>query len=541
MAFAFLTPLDNSQTFSGVPQILGDNGCVCFSSGENCMTTQRRGSLFGILAVFLPVVLSAQSLLDFEKRVTEFTLPNGMHFIVLERHEAPVVSFHAYANVGSVDDPGGKTGLAHMFEHMIGKGTETVGTENWPAEKKALEAVEEVYDRLEAERRKELEADPETIKKLEAQLQAAIEKANSYVVPNLFVRVIEENGAAGFNASTGSDATRYYYSLPSNRTELWFLLQSEWFKRPVFREFYKERSVVREERRMRVESNPQGKLQELLTATTFTAHPYRTMIGWASDIENLRAKDAEEFFKTYYVPGNVTIAIAGDVNPAQVKQFAQKYFGPIPGGELPPRVITEEPPQEGAKTVTLETAIQPFVFAAYKRPDQLHKDDPVFDVLGGILSSGRTGILYKELVRDKQLALGAVAIASFPGGKYPNAFLFIAAPNPGKTIEEIQKAWQDILRRLKEQTVDTETMERVKTKIRASLIRQLDSNPGLASQLAFYHVNYGDWRKLFTGIQEIEKVTAADVQRVARQYLNDKTATLAYTTAVKPASIGEGK
>jgi len=223
------------------------------------------------------------------------------------------------------------------------------------------------------------------------------------------------------------------------------------------------------------------------------------------------------------------------------KAIPQKYFGPIPGGELPPSVITKEPSQEGTKTVTLETAIQPFVFAAYKRPDQLHKDDPVFDVLGGILSSGRTGILYKELVRDKQLALGAVAIASFPGGKYPNAFLFIAAPNPGKTIEEIQKAWQDILRRLKEQTVDTETMERVKTKIRASLIRQLDSNPGLASQLAFYHVNYGDWRKLFTGIQEIEKVTAADVQRVARQYLNDKTATLAYTTAVKPASIGEGK
>ncbi|MCZ2073753.1 MAG: insulinase family protein [Bryobacteraceae bacterium] len=505
------------------------------------MTTRRRGSFPGILTVFLPLVLSAQSLQDFEKRVTEFTLPNGMHFIVLERHEAPVVSFHAYANVGSVDDPSGKTGLAHMFEHMIGKGTETVGTKNWPAEKKALEAVEEVYDRLEAERRKELEANPETIKKLEAQLQAAIGKANSYVVPNLFVRVIEENGAAGFNASTGSDATRYYYSLPSNRIELWFLLQSEWFKRPVFREFYKERSVVREERRMRVESNPQGKLQELLTATTFIAHPYRTMIGWASDIENLRAKDAEEFFKTYYVPGNVTIAIAGDVNPAQAKQFAQKYFGPIPGGELPPRVITEEPPQEGTKTVTLETAIQPFVFAAYKRPDQLHKDDPVFDVLGGILSSGRTGILYKELVRDKQLALGAVAIASFPGGKYPNAFLFIAAPNPGKTIEEIQKAWQDILRRLKEETVDAETLKRVKTKIRASLIRQLDSNPGLASQLAFYHVSYGDWRKLFTGIQEIDKVTAADVQRVARQYLNDKTATLAYTTALKPASKGEGK
>src|SRR5258707_4212001 len=236
--------------------------------------------------------LSAQNLKEFEKRVTEFTLANGLHFIVMERHEAPVVAFNATVNVGSVDDPAGSSSMAHMFEHMIGKGTTTVGTKNWPEEQKALAEVEQRYDALDNERNKGLGADPKKVEQLEEALKAAIEKANSFVDSNAYTRVISENGGAGFNAGTASDTTTYFYSLPSNRAELWFLLQSEWFRRPVFREFYKERDVVREERRMRVESDTQGKLQELLLSTAFMAHPYRNMIGWASEIERLRAKDA---------------------------------------------------------------------------------------------------------------------------------------------------------------------------------------------------------------------------------------------------------
>ncbi len=486
----------------------------------------------GALALLLAGLAAGQSLEEFEKRVTEFTLANGMHFIVLRRDPAPVVSFHAYVDAGAVNDPRGKTGLAHMFEHMIGKGTAGLGTTNFAEEAVALQEIERIYDELENERRKGGRADGQALKRLEEQLAQAIEKANRYVKPNEYVRVIEENGAVGFNAATGSDYTVYFYSLPANRLELWFLLQSEWFRRPVFREFYKERDVVREERRMRVESSPQGKLQEVLLATAFLAHPYRILVGWASDIENLRTRDAEQFHKTYYVPANITIAIAGDVDPSEVKRLAEKYYGRLPKGPTPPRVVTAEPPQEGERRLVVESPSQPFLMIGYKRPDQRHADDPVFDVLAGLLSSGRTGLMYKELVRDKKIALAAGAAAAIPSAKYPSLFLLYSVPNRGHTVEENEKAIYEILDRLKREPVEEAALARVKTKIRAGLIRQLASNSGLAQQLAFYHVNYGDWRTLFTGIDVIDKVSADDVQRVARKYLTPAARTVAWH--VKP-------
>ncbi len=495
--------------------------------------------LAGLLSV---IALCAQNLKEFEKRVTEFTLPNGMHFIVLERHEAPVVSFHSYVNAGSVDDPGGETGIAHMFEHMAFKGTDSIGTKNWPEEKKALDAIEKVYDLLEGERNLGFRADQAKIKDLEAKLKAAIEKANSFVEPNVYPRIIEENGGVGLNAGTGMDSTVYFYNLPANRAELWFLLESERFLKPVFREFYKERDVVREERRMRIESSPQGKLMEVLLATAFLAHPYHNWPGgWASDIESFRMPDAERFYKIYYRPVSITVGIAGDIKPASARQLAEKYFGRLPAGPPPPRVRTEEPAQEGERRASVESPSQPLVMAGYKRPDQHHKDDPVFDVIGSILSSGRTGMLYKEMVRDKKIALAAMAAPAFPQAKYPNLFLLFFVPAVGHTVEENEKAGYEIIERLKKEKVDQTTLDRVKTKLRASLIRQLDSNSGLAQQLTSYHVNYGNWRKLFTGLDEINAVTADDVQRVARQYFVEKTRTVAYTVQPKTAAKGEGK
>ncbi len=482
------------------------------------------------LLLCLTACLQAQSLQEFEKKVTEFTLANGLHFIVVERHEAPVVSFHTYVNAGSVDDPAGRTGLAHMFEHMAFKGTRSIGTRDWPAESKALEGVEHIYDQLQSEQAKGKRADEPKLKALRKQLEDAIAKANSYVIPNEFPRIIEENGGSGLNANTTDDSTNYYYSLPANRLELWFLLEAERFLQPVFREFYKERDVVREERRMRVESDPQGKLLEMLLATSFAAHPYRQpTAGWASDIERLRVKDAREFFERYYVPANITIAIAGDVSPADARRLADKYFSYLPRKPLPAPVPTVEPAQDGEKRVAVETPAQPVLAIAYKRPAQDHADDPVFDVLSGILASGRTGILYKELVRDKRIALVAQSVATFPAGEYPNLFVFFLMPNSGHTTAELEQAAAAILERLKTEKVDAPTLARVKTKVRASLIRQLDSNPGLAEHLTWYHVNYGDWRKLFTGLEDINRVTADDVQRVVRQYFVPSARTVAYT------------
>jgi predicted Zn-dependent peptidase len=485
----------------------------------------------GLLAPLLLVAsLPAQNLQEFAKHVTEFTLPNGMHFIVLERHEAPVVSFHTYVNAGSVDDPKGLTGLAHMFEHMAFKGTETIGSTNWPAEKAAMDNIERVYDQLEAERNKLHKADPQKIKTLEEQVQGAIEKAESYVEPNLYPRIIEENGGVGMNASTGEDSTDYFYNFPANRTELWFYLESARFLHPVYREFYKERNVVREERRMRVESDPQGKLMEQMLATAIAAHPYRNMPGgWASDIENLRVKDAEKFFSRYYVPGNITISIVGDVNPTRMKTLAETYFGRLQKKPLPDPVMTVEPLQEGVKHVDVASPAQPMEFIAYHRPDQYDKDDPVFDVVSSLLSGGRTSIIYKDMVRDKKLALAAGAESEFPGGKYPSLFFFYLVPGLGHTAAENEKELDTIIENLKTQKVDDAALARVKTRTRATLIRQLDDNAGLAQLLASYHANYGDWRRLFTSLDEIDKVTSADVQRVAKEYFTSENRTVAVT------------
>ena len=493
-----------------------------------------------LFCLLLPALSPSQELKEFEKKVTEFTLANGLHFIICERHEAPVVSFHTYVNAGAVDDPEGKTGLAHMFEHMAFKGTEAIGSRNWQAEKKALEDIERAYDELDQERNKGPRADQDKVRSLTIALKSVIESASTFVDPNLYPRIIEENGGVGLNASTGEDSTNYFYNLPANRIELWFLLESGRFLHPVFRDFYKERDVVREERRMRTESEPQGQLMEILEATAIEAHPYRRpAVGWASDIENLRRGDAEAFFNKYYVAGNITIAIVGDVQPAEAKRLAERYFGALPKKPLPPQVITVEPKQDGLKTVRVESESQPIEFIAYKRPSQYDKDDPIYDALSDILSSGRTGLLYKTMVRDQKIALAAGADATFPGGKYANLFVLYFAPSLGKTNEENEKALNAVLNQVKSEPVDAATLARVKTKARAGLIRRLDSNSGLANSLASAYANYGDWRKMFTEVEELDKVTAQDVQRVARECFQESNRTSAWL--FQPPAAGEKK
>jgi len=484
--------------------------------------------VFSALALF-SFLLPAQDLKEFEKKVTEFTLANGLHFIVAERHEAPVVSFHTYVNVGSVDDPSGQTGLAHMFEHMAFKGTDTIGTRDWPAEKKALDDIETAYDKLQAERNKGPKADEVQLTYLESQVKVMIDRAQAFVKPNEYTRVLEENGAAGLNASTETDATQYFYSLPSNRVELWFLMESQRFLHPVYREFYKERDVVMEENRMRVDSSPQGKLLQTFTGTAFMAHPYRNPAGgWPSDTSNLRRGEAEAFFAKYYVPSNMVIAIVGDVDPAEAKRLAEKYFGPMPARPRPPAVVTQEPPQAGAKQAEVASPSQPLLVLGYKRPDQYDKDDPVLDVIQLILSGGRTGLMYRDLVQEKRLSLAAEAVSTYPGGKYPNLFVFFLVPSMGHTTSENLKALDDLLARFESKPPDAEELARAKTQARAEVIRRLANNAGLADLLANAYMNYGDWRKLFTQLDDLNKVTAADVQRVATRYFATGSRTVSY-------------
>jgi predicted Zn-dependent peptidase len=482
------------------------------------------------LAAILPAAMLGQNLADIEKRVTEFKLANGITFIVYERHQAPVVSFFSRINAGSADDPKGQAGLAHMFEHMAFKGTRTVGTLNLAAETKAMEAVEAAYDALSAERNKGLQSDAEKVKQLDAQLKKAIEVANGFVDKERFTKVLEENGAVGLNAFTSLDETAYIMSMPANKLELWFAMESDRFINPVFREFYNERGVIREEYRQRVESDPTGRLLYEMLTVAFSTNPYRTHpAGVPSDIESYRYADAIAFRKQYYVPSNLVIGIAGDVDVAEVKRLAEKYFSKMTGGPKPTGIMTKENEQWGEKRLSVESPSQPVVLVGYKRPNVLDKDDVLFDVMSAILGVGRTSLLNKEMVQDKKIALAAQAISNFPGGRRENLFLLFLVPNAGKTTQDCEKATYEIIDRLKTEKVSEEQLKRVKTFLRAQLIRGLDSNSGMAQNLATTKALFGDWRKAFQQLDDIDKVTPDDVMAAAKKYLVAKNRTVAAT------------
>ncbi len=462
-----------------------------------------------------PKTQSIQPYLDrVAEKISEFTLDNGLKFIVLERHTAPVVSFLTYADVGGANEPEGKTGVAHFLEHLAFKGTQRIGTRNYQAEKELLEQL----DRLAAQIRTATAAG----KTAEAQrLQTEFEKteaaAAELVVQNELGQIVEQSGGVGLNATTSADATRYFYSFPSNKVELWMSLESERFLEPVFREFYREKQVILEERRMRTDNSPIGKMIEEFLQTAFVEHPYRQpVIGYPEDLVNLRREDVQEFFETYYVPNNLTIAVVGDVDPENVRQLAQTYFGRYKAGPTPPKVDTTEPPQTEPREVVVRFPSEPWYLEGYHRPGIDHPDNVVYELIAQILSSGRTSRLYKSLVEEQQVALTAQGLNGFPGEKYENLMLFYGLTAPGHTVEEVAAGLQEQINLLTVEEVSTEELERVKTQARAGVLRSLASNQGMASLLVEYQVKTGDWRNLFQELEQIAAVTPKDILRVSR-------------------------
>jgi len=469
----------------------------------------------------------AQDLAEFESRLTEFTLDNGLKFIVLERHEAPVVTCYTHANVGAADEVTGITGLAHLFEHMAFKGTRTVGTTDYEAEAKVMAKIDEIFKAIKAERRKGAKADPQCLAELQQQFRRTQQESQAFLVHDEFDKVLKRAGGVGLNAGTSSDYTVYFVNLPSNKLELWMLMESDRFLNPVLREFYKEKNVVMEERRQRTESQPVGKLLEEFLATAYKAHPYgEPVVGHMSDIETLTRAEAQAFFRTHYVPSNLAMAVVGDVDPARVKALATEYFGRIPARPQPDPVETVEPEQQGERRVIVEDPAQPFVLIGYHKPSINHPDNAVFDAITDIMGTGRTSRLYKSLVKDKRVAVYASGFQGMPGTKYPGLFLFYAVPARDRSNQECEEAIYAEIERLKDELVDAQDLEKAKTRARAELIRQLDSNSGLAGQLTFYEVMTGDWRNLFKQLDQIEQVTVEDIQRVARTYFTTKNKTV---------------
>jgi predicted Zn-dependent peptidase len=479
----------------------------------------------------------AQDLKSFEQRITTKVLPNGLTLIVCERPEAPVFSYSTFVDAGDVNDPSGESGLAHMFEHLAFKGTSQIGTTDYAAEKVALAKVEAANDAYEAEYLKAVGRDPKKLAELKKAFIQAQAEAHKFVIPNQFTDVAERNGAEGLNAQTGLDETMFFWSMPENRLELWAWLESSRLADTVPREFYKERDVVIEERRMRTDSNPEGRLFEQFLATAYVAHNYgRSGIGWPSEVGQINATEAMDFHKKYYVGANIVVAVVGDVKASEALPMLERYFSRIPGGPKPEEMTTVEPRQFAEKTVAIREATQPIYLEGYHRPDYRDPDDAVYDAISDILSNGRVSRMYRSLVRDQQIAAEAAGVSPYPGDKYPGLFVFYAVPLPGHTPAEMRDAIHKEIDKLKAADVTDAELAMYKTRTRADLLRGLADNQGLANQLAEYQTRYGDWRELFLQLDRVDKVTKEDIRRVAGKVFVDSNRTEAWIETAPPAA-----
>jgi len=481
-------------------------------------TGERPGRrwLVALMLLLAAVPCARAGFEDLEQEVKEIVLDNGLHILLLERHDVPIFSFWTYVNVGGVDEEIGKTGIAHMFEHMAFKGTQELGTTDYKKESKVLAEMDDVYAKLQAERFKGDLADPDRIAELEGEFEGFQEEANSFVETNAFSKLVEEQGAVGLNAFTSFDATQYFYSMPSNKLELWVVLESDRFISPVLREFYKERNVILEERNMRTESQPQGRLFEEWIALSYLGHPYgQPIIGHRSDIEAWSRPDAIEFYNEHYGARNMVIAVVGDVYYDELYQLAKKYFSKIPPGNGAIPIRTVEPKQLGERRVVIEENTQPFMLIGYHIPKTDDPDTPAIQALADILGQGRSSRLYTRLVKEDQLALQATCFTGLPGDRYPALLTFLAIPNKGVDTDAVEAVIYEEANRIATDGVTAEELEGYKTRARAQFIQGLDSNQGMAGQLCWAQMILGDWRELFRTLDRIDAVTADDIKRVA--------------------------
>ncbi len=483
-----------------------------------------------IFIVLLNLITTSLHAAGLEEKVVEHTLKNGMKLLMVERHTSPTVSAWIRFRVGSVDEKSDERGIAHLLEHMLFKGTTTLGTRDYAAEKPILDRIEQTGQALMAEKAKRDKSDKKVLEELSKQLTALEAEAAKFVIKDEFFELYSKNGGVGYNAFTSRDGTTYLISLPSNKLELWATIESDRLQNAVLREFYTERSVVMEERRRSYDADPENKLWETFVASSFLTHPYgQPTIGWMSDIENLTRTKAEQFFRSYYAPNNAIVAIVGDIDTKATIALVERYFGAIPPGKPVAPVTAEEPKQTGERRIELVAEAEPTLMMAFHKPAIMAADDYVFDVITMILGSGRTSRFYKKLVIEKQLATEIGAFDA-PGNRFPNLFVVSANPRAPHSIQEVEAAIQAELDLLKTEPVAERDLQRILNKIEFEEARRMGTNGGLARNLTEYEALTGSWRYMTEYRGKITKVTPADIQRVARQYFTRENRSVGFIT-----------
>lgn len=506
---------------------------------------KEMGVLLAVLAQGIPVGRAAAqgpgTPPGLDLPVVEDTLPNGMRFLVLRRPGAPTVSFVLRFNVGSVNEEPGQTGIAHFLEHLLFKGTTTIGTRD-PYRERALFPRMDSAEAALAEAMT-LEADSSILDWLHQRIRTLEDSADEVARPGEFNRILTENGARNVNATTSYESTTYYMRLPSNRAELWFVMEADRMANPVFRDFYSERDVVAEERRSRLETTPTGALMQAFYAAAYHKHPYGVpVIGYMSDIHGYQRDQVRRYHSRFYGPGNAVAAIVGDVDPGEIMRWARKYFGPIPSAEKPRPVAVEEPRQRGERRVDVEFDAEPHVVVGWHVSSGFSADMPALSLLARLLAGGKTSRLYRRLVTEDTLAAW-VSASIGPAFRYPQLLMVSAQPLAGVSTQRLEAAIYDELDKLRREPPTSREFRRVRNQLEVSDVQRLTSNLGLAMQLAESVSYFGDWRETFRSGEQIAAVTAEDVQRAVRTYLtpgNRMVATLVKSR--KPeAATGPGR
>ncbi len=475
--------------------------------------------------------------------VQEFVLENGIKLLMVPRKGDPNVAAGWVAKVGSVNERPGITGISHLFEHMMFKGTHVIGTSNI---KEDLRLIDQM-DGVKAEIRKEEQAlvdrlrlgeindltDPRNRSPRHQQLLAELERLEKrqkeITVKDEFSRIYTNAGASGMNAGTSEDFTLYYINIPANKLELWFWMESDRLSQPVFREFYSERDVVREERRLRTESTPTGKFQEQFESIFWQSSPYGwPVVGWPSDLESITREDARAYFDVNYAPNNITASLVGDFEPSQAIVLAKKYFGRLKRGPRDPEPLrTREMKQLAEVRMVAYAETNPEAVIRYHSVADGHQDEPALIIFMDLLN-GRTGRLYRSLVLEQGVANAASAAQN--GAKYEGYFEIRAVAKPGKVPEEAENAIYQELEKLKKEPVNERELQKVKNQNAASDFRRLQNNFSLMAQLLIRDSGRG-WHHINTDPKLIQAVKAADVMRVASTYfpVENRTVVLYYT------------
>lgn len=491
------------------------------------------------LFIFIALVLLPVSSLAQEVNVIEHELDNGLTLLLVPKPGDPNIAAGWVAKVGSVNERPGITGVAHLFEHMMFKGTHALGTQDIDQDLEIIEQLDALRvdiqaEEVELDRRFQLGQldDPDDPaarsakhEELLEQFDELLARQSGLLIKEDFSRIYTGEGASGMNAGTSYDFTIYFINVPANKLELWFWMESDRLLNPVFREFYAERNVVHEERRLRTDSTPIGKFQEQFESMFWQSSPYGwPVVGWPSDLEGITRQEALTFFDTYYAPNNLAAALVGDFDPDEAIEFANRYFGRLSRGARPPlEPRTREMPQLAEKRMVASADTNPQVSIRYHSVRDGHVDEPPLVVLGQLLN-GRTGRLYKALVEEQEVATSAFGGQS--GYKYEGLFELRGTATQGVTPEEVELAIYAELDRLKQELVPERELQKVKNQNAAGTFRDLRSNYGLMMQLLIREGNRG-WEHINTDPALYDAVTPEDIMRVANTYFTPESRAVA--------------